>query len=73
MLQLVRLLMPRRWRRHHAAAGDGYDAVILAEPSLVAYYRLDETSGTTAEDAKGDHDGSYEGGVELGAASWPNP
>ena len=49
------------------------DTVILAEPSLVAYYRLDETSGTTAKDTKGTHDGSYHGGVELGAADWPNP
>jgi hypothetical protein len=58
---------------HFAAAGASYDEVILAEPSLVAYYRLDETSGTVARDSKGSHDGSYEGGVELGDAPWPNP
>jgi hypothetical protein len=58
---------------HFAAAGTGYDAAILAEPSLVAYYRLDETSGTIARDAKGAHDGAYQGGVELGAARWPAP
>jgi hypothetical protein len=57
---------------HFAAAGAGYDAVILAEPSLVAYYRLDETQGTVARDAKGAHDGAYHGGVALGSASWPN-
>jgi hypothetical protein len=58
---------------HFAAAGAEYDAVILAEPSLVAYYRLDETSGTVARDSKGSHPGAYQGGVELGAAPWPNP
>jgi hypothetical protein len=58
---------------HFAAAGADYDRVILAEPSLVAYYRLDETSGTVARDSKGSHDGTYQGGVELGAARWPNP
>jgi hypothetical protein len=58
---------------HFAAAGADYDRVILAETSLVAYYRLDETSGTVARDSKGSHDGAYQGGVELGAARWPNP
>jgi hypothetical protein len=58
---------------HYAARGADYDAVILAEPSLVAYYRLDETSGTTAVDAKGDRDGTYHGGVALGEAAWPEP
>jgi hypothetical protein len=58
---------------HFAAAGREYDALILAEPSLVAYYRLDETSGTIALDSKGTHDGAYQGGVALGEARWPNP
>jgi hypothetical protein len=58
---------------HFAAAGANYDDVILAEPSLVAYYRLDETSGTVARDSKGAHDGAYQGGVELGDARWPDP
>jgi hypothetical protein len=57
---------------HFVAAGADYDAVILAEPSLVAYYRLDETTGTVARDSKGSHDGAYQGGVELGQAPWPN-
>jgi hypothetical protein len=57
---------------HFAAAGADYDAAILAEPSLVAYYRLDETSGTVARDAKGSHHGAYQGGVALGDAPWPN-
>lgn len=51
------------------AAGD-YDAVVLAEPSLVAFYRLDETSGSVAHDALGKHDGAYKGGVALAAATW---
>ncbi|HEY3494228.1 MAG TPA: LamG domain-containing protein [Polyangiaceae bacterium] len=58
---------------HYEAAGPGYDELILAEPSLVAYYPLNETSGTKAVDAKGDRDGTYHGDVELGAAKWPNP
>ncbi|HEX6273372.1 MAG TPA: hypothetical protein VFZ53_10035, partial [Polyangiaceae bacterium] len=57
---------------HFAAAGAGYDAVILAEPSLIAFYLLDETEGTVALDAKGAHDGVYRGGVMLGAARWSN-
>ena len=32
----------------------------------------DETSGTVARDAKGSHDGAYQGGVALGGALWPN-
>lgn len=66
-------LTESRAAAHFAAAGADYDAVILAEPSLVAYYRLDETSGTVARDSKGAHDGRYQGGVELGEARWPNP
>ncbi len=67
------LLSESRAAAHLAAAGANYDAAILAEPSLVAYYRLDETSGTVARDSKGSHDGAYQGGVVLGAARWPNP
>jgi hypothetical protein len=66
-------LSESRIAAHYAARGADYDAVILAEPSLVAYYRLDETSGTTAVDAKGDRDGTYHGGVALGEAAWPQP
>lgn len=32
-----------------------------------AYWRLGESSGTTAEDHAGAHDGTYQGGVTLGA------
>lgn len=64
-------LAPARVLAHYQArtAGD-YDAVVLAEPSLVAFYRLDETTGTVAHDALGKHNGSYHGGVALGATSW---
>jgi hypothetical protein len=56
---------------HVAARTNGnYDAVVLAEPSLVAYYRLDETSGTVAKDALGLRDGTYHAGVSLGATRW---
>lgn len=65
-------LSEARIAAHYAAAGPDYDAVILAEASLVAYYPLNETSGAKAIDAKGNHDGTYHGDVELGAARWPN-
>lgn len=60
-------------RNHHAARGSaGYDALILGEPDLVGYWKLDETSGNIATDATGRNAGSYIGGVTPGAASW-NP
>ena len=65
-------LSESRAAAHFAAAGTDYDSLILAEPSLVAYYRLDETSGAVAHDAKGSHDGAYHGDVALGDAAWPN-
>jgi hypothetical protein len=56
---------------HFAAKAAGnYDAVVLAEPSLVAFYKLDEPSGTMAVDSKGARHGSYRGGVQLAAAAW---
>ena len=69
-----------RRRRHdpaatlaaHAALTDfrGYDAAVLAEPSLVGYWRLDETAGTVAIDAKAGRNGSYKGTVRLAGATW---
>jgi hypothetical protein len=62
-------LAANRVRAHAAALGErSYDDMILAEPSLVAFYKLDEASGSVAHDAKGDHHGAYHGGVQLGAA-----
>lgn len=64
-------LSDARIAAHHAAAANGnYDATVLSEPSLMSYYRLDETSGTVAHDAKGSRNGTYHGGVKLGGAQW---
>ncbi len=50
------------------ATTDAYRNEVLAD-APVAYYRLGETSGTVAKDASGNgHDGTYVGGVTLGAA-----
>ncbi len=38
-----------------------YSAIILAEPSLVSYWKLDEPSGTSAADSKGSNTGTYSG------------
>lgn len=42
-----------------------YEATVLRD-APVAYWRLDESSGTTAVDSVGNHDGTYMNGVELG-------
>jgi hypothetical protein len=56
---------------HYAAAdARAYDEMVLAEPSLVGYWRLDEASGTVAIDARGGRNGSYHGGVTLRGATW---
>lgn len=40
--------------------GGTYSAAVLAQPTLLAYYRLGETSGTTMADSSGNgRDGSY--------------
>ena len=46
-----------------------YPKEILATSGLVSYWRLGETSGTTAADAKGASMGSYRNGVALGQQS----
>lgn len=43
-----------------------YDAVILAEPDLVAYWPLSETAGTTAADLRAANDGTIINGPTLG-------
>ena len=46
-----------------------YDATILAESNLIAYYPMNEQSGTTIHDATSNHyDGTLHGGVTLGQA-----
>ncbi len=48
------------------AASTGYPSVISATPGLVGYWRLEETTGTTACDATGTSDGTYKGAYTLG-------
>lgn len=43
-----------------------YPQAVMALPGLVAYWRLDETSGTTAADRTARHPGTYGGSVTLG-------
>lgn len=45
-----------------------YAERILERPQTLAYWRLGETSGTTARDERGGRHGTYAGGVELGAS-----
>ncbi|MCH6256677.1 putative Ig domain-containing protein, partial [Puniceicoccaceae bacterium K14] len=46
-----------------------YDSSIVesGNNSLIGQWKLDESTGQTAEDSIGDNDGTYENGVELGA------
>jgi hypothetical protein len=69
----VRLTEQQILAHHAARAAGNYDQVVLAEPSLVAFYKLDEASGTVATDSKGGRHGSYRGGVQLAAADWAAP
>jgi hypothetical protein len=56
---------------HYAAADAAeYDQRVLSEAALVGYWRLDETDGTVAFDAKGNLNGTYRGGVTLAGATW---
>ncbi len=48
-----------------------YSAVVLAESSLVSYWHLDETSGTSAADSKGSNTGTYAGGFVLNQTGIP--
>ena len=60
-------------RAHYQARGSAaYDPLILGEPALVGYWKLDETGGDVAADLTGRNHGTYCGGVELGQAAW-NP
>ncbi len=45
---------------------DPYATRVLDRPSLVSYWRLGETSGTTADDLKNGRDGAYDGNFALG-------
>jgi hypothetical protein len=47
-----------------------YDALVLAQPTLLGYWRLAETSGLVMEDSSGNgRHGTYSADVILGAAS----
>lgn len=50
-----------------SGGGGGYSAAVLAD-SPVAYYRLDETSGTAANDSAGGNNGTYIGSPTLNVA-----
>jgi Concanavalin A-like lectin/glucanases superfamily len=50
-----------------SAAEAQYADLIASTPSLSAYWRLGEASGTVARDVKGAADGTYVGGPGLGA------
>jgi Concanavalin A-like lectin/glucanases superfamily len=52
-----------QWRR----CGVGYSSSILADAPL-SYWRLGESSGTTAADERGVAPGTYQNGITLGAA-----
>jgi hypothetical protein len=45
----------------------GYPGTVMGTSGLAAYWRLGETSGTTACDATGVNSGTYQGGYSLGA------
>ena len=49
------------------AAGADYASTVLSTPGLAAYWRLGESSGTAAADAKGQAAGTYVGAPALGA------
>jgi len=49
-----------------SAAPTGYSAAVSVTPGLIAYWRLDETSGESAADSAGGHPGSYTNSPALG-------
>ncbi len=53
-----------------ARNGDGtpYKTAVLATPNLLSYWRLGESSGSTATDSASGHNGTYGSGVTRGVA-----
>jgi hypothetical protein len=51
-----------------SGAHPAYRDLVLSESSLLGYWRLGETSGTVAVDAKNGANGTYQNNVALGAA-----
>lgn len=50
---------------HPVAAADAYSSAVLAD-NPISYWRLNDTSGTTAADQTGNDNGTITGGVTLG-------
>ena len=50
---------------YHVALSDPYRDAVSSTAGLVSYWRLDEGSGTTANDVTGAHPGTYKGTVTL--------
>jgi hypothetical protein len=51
-----------------SSSGSSYASLVQAGPALLAYWRLGESSGTTAVDATSRYSGSYENGPVLGSS-----
>jgi hypothetical protein len=47
-------------------AYEGYAKTVLGTSGLLSYWRLGESSGSTAVDSSGSNDGTYQGGSTLG-------
>lgn len=47
--------------------GSAYSDTLFATSGLISYWRLNETTGTSAADAQGSNTGTYANGVTLGA------
>jgi phosphatidylinositol-3-phosphatase len=50
------------------AGAPSYYSLVASDPALLAYWRLGETSGTTAADVAGAHNGTYVSKPGLGSA-----
>jgi hypothetical protein len=55
------------WAFARTGAPCVYPAQVQSSSGLLGYWRLGESSGSTAVDATGQHNGTYAGGVSLGA------
>ncbi len=51
-----------------SASASTYSDAVAATPGAISYWRLGETSGTTAADSKGSNAGTYTGRYTLGVA-----
>lgn len=63
-----------QWRRRMLFGGAfalAFDAYILSLPGIIAYYPMDDTSGTTTVDDKNNYDGTYGGTYTLNNIAFP--